>query len=66
MASDSRLDRDAGARLLEAAKRLQSATPERVRALSDAFDKRFDEDNAPRPRRYTYEYDAKGEGDWVR
>jgi hypothetical protein len=64
MASDSRLDRDSGVRLLEAARKLPSATPERVRALSAAFDKRFD--GEPKPRRATYEYDANGEGDWVR
>jgi hypothetical protein len=65
MASDSRLDRDAALRLLEAARKLSSSTPDRVKALSAAFDKRFEEDTTPR-RRSTYEYDANGEGDWVR
>jgi hypothetical protein len=65
MATDTRLDRDAALRLLDAAKRLPSTTPERVKALSAAFDKRFEEDTGPK-RRSTFEYNANGEGDWVR
>lgn len=62
MRKDDRLDRDAGVRLLEAARKLKSATPERIERLSEAFDRRFD--NAPAPGTYVVEYDQAE--DWDR
>ena len=63
MAKDSRLDRDGGVRLLEAARKLQSATTERMAHLTEAFDRRFD--NAPAPGTYTVEFPDPAE-DWDR
>lgn len=62
MRKDDRLDRDAGVRLLEAARKLPSANPERIRRLSEAFDRRFD--FAPAPGTHVVEFDPAE--DWDR
>jgi len=59
MAGDSRLDRDGGSRLLAAARQLASATNERMAALGEAFDRRFDRE-PPAPGRFAVDYGADG------
>ena len=62
MRSDSRLDRDGGVLLLEAARKLGIFTNERHALLSAAFDKRFD--RAVPAGRFSVEYGADGRPDY--